>query len=71
MGYHNNEEQLKRTIKDANRFINDRARLEHAFRKTLVTLGADREQVENIVSDVRKAKFITLNKFLKLEGDKA
>jgi SOS response regulatory protein OraA/RecX len=70
MGYHDNEEQHGQLIKDGVRFLNDRARLEHALRKTLVTLGAKKHQIEEIVNDVRAAKWYKLNKFLKLNGDR-
>ena len=66
MGYHRNEETTKRAVKDAARFANDRARLEHALRFTLFHLGriGDSEQLDEIVADVRKADFSSLEKFV-------
>jgi hypothetical protein len=62
MGYHNNEETTKKAIRDANRFINDRARLEHALRQTLIALGiTDSGTLTDIVSEVKSADFKRLN----------
>jgi hypothetical protein len=58
MGYHNNEETTKKAIRDANRFINDRARLEHALRQTLIALGiSDSGALTDIIIDVKSANF--------------
>lgn len=62
MGYHNNEETTKKAIRDANRFINDRARLEHALRQTLVALGInDSGTLTDLINEVKSANFERLN----------
>jgi hypothetical protein len=61
MGYHNNEDQLKKCVNDAYRFLNDRARLEHALRIALKGLGADASLQDKIVADVRAADFDSIN----------
>jgi hypothetical protein len=63
MGYHNNEETTIKAIRDANRFINDRARLEHALRQTLVALGVnDSSTLTGIIHEVKLANFERLNR---------
>jgi hypothetical protein len=44
----------------AQRFINDRARLEHALRICLKKLGVDANQQELIVAEVKNANFFLL-----------
>jgi hypothetical protein len=71
MGYHNNEETTKKAIRDANRFINDRARLEHALRQALVALGvSDSGTLTDIISDVKSANFESLDRAAKEPNNK-
>jgi len=64
MGYHSNEAQAKKFIKDSNRFINDRARLEHALRMTLQSIDVTEENIEAVVKDVRLANFNLLSEVI-------
>jgi SOS response regulatory protein OraA/RecX len=61
MGYHSNEETTKKAINDAQRFINDRARLEHALRIALKKLSVSDCDQEKIISDVRSCNFDSIN----------
>jgi hypothetical protein len=61
MGYHANEEATKQCIKDAQRFINDRARLEYGLRIALQKLGVRDEEQNKIVQDVRSNNFDSLS----------
>jgi SOS response regulatory protein OraA/RecX len=60
MGYHNNEGMYQKSIKDAQRFINDRARLEHAIFILLRDKGISEERISSVVSEVKKNNFSTL-----------
>jgi hypothetical protein len=71
MGYHNNEETTKKAIRDANRFINDRSRLEHALRLALKGLGiADSGPQETIISEVKSANFDSIYRVAQEQNNK-
>lgn len=60
MGYHSNEATTKKAVNDAQRFINDRARLEQALRLTLDHVGIGSQERDAIVEDVKRNRFVTL-----------
>jgi SOS response regulatory protein OraA/RecX len=57
MGYHSNELTTKKAVNDAQRFINDRSRLEHGLRIALKKLGASDLEQDKIVSDIKASHF--------------
>jgi len=74
MSYHNNEHELRSVIEQAQKFLNDRARLTEGFERTLAKCCIPSPTIEEIIRDVRAANFKTLDDALatpagKEEGD--
>ncbi len=65
MGYHNNEATTKKCIKDAQLFINDRARLEHALRLTLNSIGISQSTQSEMIERAKLCDFTRLEEYLK------
>ncbi len=57
MGYHDNEWLLRAVVEDAQKFINDRARLEEGFRRTLMLCTVPAPDIETVIADCRRAQF--------------
>jgi len=64
MGYHNNEDTTKKAIKDCQKFINDRTRLEYALEYILNNF-CNEEQTNKIITDIKKAKFNSLRTLIR------
>jgi hypothetical protein len=61
MGYHNNEQALKKCVGDAVRFINDRARLQYGLEVILFHMDYDWQFIDQTILDIRNCNFEKLN----------
>ena len=62
MGYHSNEQELKKALRDIQKFINHSARLEHAYRNHLAThYGMRESDIDAEIMKVKAGNFENLN----------
>lgn len=62
MGYHDAVNGQRKMVKDAVRFLNDRARYKYALSLALGALGMTKDEIEVVIADAKVCNFELLER---------